>query len=157
MNDRYIVERIMEIIAFVIAERKLGEPLSRIELDELSRRGYTESEISAALSWILERQQAHPEEETPDTSRPASFRVLHGIEQDLLRADAWGLLLSYRDLGFLSNEDIEAILERAVLMGSEGRISQSDIKALVAAYVMHQFPTPGTGSRNLLAGNDTVN
>ena len=157
MNHRYIVERIMEIIAFVISEQRMGTPLGNVDMDELQRRGYTESEISAALSWILERQVPAELEADVEASAPGSFRILHGIEADMVQPEAWGLLLSYRDLGFLTNEDVEQLLERAVLMGSEVPVGASEIKALIAAYVMHQQPWSISGNRILLGGTDSIN
>jgi len=52
MNNTYSVERVMDIIADMISERKLGTPLSSIDTQELIERGYSDSEIAAALSWI---------------------------------------------------------------------------------------------------------
>lgn len=157
MNHRYTVERIMEIIAFVISEQRMGTPLGSVDMDELQRRGYTESEISAALSWILERQIPAELDSDIEVSEPGSFRVLHGIETDMMLPEAWGLLLSYRDLGFLTNEDVEQLLERAVLMGSEMRVGVNEIKSLIAAYVMNQQPWSASGNRILLGGTDSVN
>ena len=150
MSDRYTVERIMEIIAFVIGARNQGTPLTKVDLGELHRRGFTESEISAALSWILERG-------TADASSDASFRILHGIEAETITPEGWGLLLSYVNLGFLTNEDVEQIIERAMLMAQETIIDVAEVRALVAVYVMHRGPLPESGSRSLLSGTDSIN
>jgi len=150
MSDRYTVERIMEIIAYVIGARSKGTPLTKVDMGELHRLGYTESEISAALSWILERG-------TNDASTDTSFRVLHGLEAETITPEGWGLLLSYLNLGFLTNEDVEQIIERAMLMAQETIIDVAEIRALVAVYVMHRGPLPESGSRSLLSGTDAVN
>jgi uncharacterized protein Smg (DUF494 family) len=87
-----------------------------------------------------------------------SFRILHGVEAETITPEAWGLLLTYRDLGFLTNEDLENIIERAMVMGAETNIVDiPEIRTLVAVYVMHQGPFAQTGSRNLLLGSDSVN
>lgn len=151
MNDRYTVERIMEIIAYVMGIRRTGTPLMKVDTTELTNQGYTQSEISAAFSWILERG------EHDIASDADSFRILHGVEAETIAPEAWGLLLSYRDLGFLTNEDLESIIERAMVMGAETDVNIPEIRTLIAVYVMHQGPLAQTGSRNLLLGSDSVN
>lgn len=152
MTDRYTVERIMEIIAWVVGTHERGVPIGKVDVSELTKRGYTDSEISAALSWILERGEGHA-----DPSEFGSFRVLHGLEAEVITPEAWGLLVSYHNLGFLTNADIEQIVERAMIMGGETLMDVPEIRALVAVYVMHQGPQPPDGSRSLLSGTEAVN
>ncbi|NQW30741.1 MAG: DUF494 family protein [Ignavibacteria bacterium] len=156
MSDRYTVERIMEIISIVIGEKSSGKPLSKINMDALQLRGFTESEISAALSWILERDAVLTQEDKA-ASKENSFRILHRVESDTIQPDAWGVLLSYVDLGFLTNEDVEQILERCMLMSEETEVGIPEIRALVAVYIMHQHPLPEVGSRRTLSGNESIN
>lgn len=156
MSDRYTVERIMEIISIVIGEKSTGRPLSKINMDELHLRGFTESEISAALSWILERDEVFAQE-TKAESKQNSFRILHRVEAETILPEAWGLLLSYVDLGFLTNDDVEQILERCLLMSTETEVGIPEIRALVAVYVMHQHPQPEVGSRRTLSGTESIN
>lgn len=157
MNDRYAVQRIMEIIAFVMAELRQHRPIGAIDVDELHRRGYTEGEISAALSWIMERNGALSGDQPSTPPQPASFRILHGIEADLVSPEAWGMLLSYRDLGFLTNEDVENVLDRCMVMGAEHGVSEHDILNIIAVYLLHQQPVLQSGSRSLLDGSETIN
>ncbi len=152
MTDRYTVERIMEIIAWVVGSHEPGTPLAKVDVTELSARGYTDSEISAALSWILERGDGHV-----DPAEHGSFRVLHSVESEVITPEAWGILLSYHNLGFLTNADLEQIIERAMLMAGEAIMDVPEIRALVAVYVMHQGPQPLDGSRSLLSGTEAVN
>jgi len=158
MNDRYTVERIMEIIAYVIGARAEGTPLAKIDVNELARLGYTDGEISAALNWILERadvMEAEHETDADDSDR-LSFRILHGLESETITPEAWGLLLSYRNLGFLSNEDLEQIIERAMMLHGEMEVDLEEIRAIVAVYVSNQAERAGA-NRHLLSGTESVN
>lgn len=160
MSDRYTVERIMEIIAYVIGVRRKGTPLTKVDMGELHRLGYTDSEISAALSWILEKADDAATPGNKGTQVPGnsgSFRVLHGIEAETITPEAWGILLSYVNLGFLTNEDVEQIIERAMMMANETIVDVAEVRALVAVYVMHRGPLPLSGSRSLLSGTDSIN
>ncbi|GMV52646.1 MAG: DUF494 family protein [Flavobacteriales bacterium] len=152
MTDRYTVERIMEIIAWVVESRKPIVSIGTVEVTELSERGYTDGEISAALSWIIERGGS-----LTSHADCGSFRMLHAVEAEVITAEAWGLLISYRNLGFLSNSDIEQIIERCMIMAGETLIDIPEIRALVAVFVMHQGPQQLDGSRKLLSGKETVN
>ncbi len=157
MTDRYAVQRIMEIISFVMSELRQHRPLNSIDLDELQRRGYTEGEISAAFSWILER--GTESKETVPSTRAAkdSFRILHGLESDLISPEAWGVLLTYQELGFLHAADVESVLDRAVVMGAEQGVSEFDIMNIIAVYLMNQHADFDMGSRTLLDGTETIN
>ncbi len=154
MNNSYPVDRVMDIIAYMISERRHGAQLTAIDVSPLHAQGYTDSEIAAALSWIMERQADRDAIEGPHRT---SFRILHGLERDVLDADAWGMLMTYHDLGFLDSDDVEQILERSLLMGAERSVGIEEIKALIAAYVLSQQPLRESGSRSLLLGNDAVN
>lgn len=152
MTDRYTVERIMEIIAWVVGSHEPGTPIGKLDVTELSARGYTDSEISAALSWILERGETVK----ADAADQNSFRVLHPIEAEVITPEAWGMLISYHNLGFLSNADLEQVIERAMMMSTDAILDVPEIRALVAVYVMHQGPQPLDGSRSLLSGTESV-
>jgi uncharacterized protein Smg (DUF494 family) len=156
MTDRYTVERIMEIITYVMGAREPGTPLTSVDTTELYAQGYTDSEIAAALSWIIERGEQTLEVDAGDVG-PDSFRILHGLETEAITSEAWGLLLSYRNLGFLSNEDVEQIIERAMLMAGETIIDVVEIRAIVAVYVTHLDNYSTGGNRSLLSGNESVN
>lgn len=153
MNSHYAVERVMDIIAYMISERRTGTPLATIDTLTLALQGYTDSEISAALSWIMERQQ-HTNDEGASSN---TFRILHGMEREVVEPEAWGMLMTYHSLGFLDDEDVEQILERSILMGTDRNVGVAEIKVLIAAYVINQQPLPQAGSRSLLLGNDSVN
>ncbi len=153
MNDLYTVERVMDIITYMISERTQGASLSTFDTTPLSLQGYTNSEIAAAISWMIERSSEHSEDE----GAAAGYRILHGIERDAIDPEAWGMVLTYQSLGFLVADDVEAILERVIMMSAERHVGSAEIKAIIASYVLHQQPLPQAGSRSLLLGNDSVN
>lgn len=158
MNNRYSVERIMEIIAFVIATEHSGAAANDTMISELQQKGYTEPEIAAALSWIIERKHHVAEEATvPAPSNNTAFRVLNSIEQDIVTPEAWGQLMVYKELGFISNKDLENILERAMMMGIEGGLGAEEVKMIVAVYFFNEYTQGESGSRTLLFGTDSVN
>lgn len=77
MNNHYAVERVMDIIAYMISEGRQGAPLNAIDTATLQAQGYTDSEIAAALSWIMERQADRDEIEGQRKVPSAFFTALN--------------------------------------------------------------------------------
>jgi uncharacterized protein Smg (DUF494 family) len=154
MNTQYSVERVLDIIADLISGHMAGAALASIDTRPLHDQGYTDSEIAAAISWMLERRADRDELEDLDHD---GFRILHGIERELVSPDAWGMLLTYHEHGFLTSEDVENLLERAVVMGHERHVGAHEMKSLITAYIMNQNPLLPTGNRISLLGSDSVN
>ena len=81
MNTQYSVERVLDIIADLIAGHHAGAALTSIDTRPLHDQGYTDSEIAAAISWMMERRADRDELEGIDHD---GFRILHGIERELV-------------------------------------------------------------------------
>ncbi|MBS1536908.1 MAG: DUF494 family protein [Bacteroidetes bacterium] len=149
-------ERIIEIIALMLAELKRTNSLNSIDTEELSRRGYTTAEISTAFSWIADKFALFPTVSlTEDYSSTLSYRVLHSIENELIPQDVWGDIIEYQSLGLISNAQIEDIINRTMISGI-GKLTSQTLKRMIAM----QFTNVGNNlflGNILLTGNETVN
>lgn len=150
MIQNYSVERVMDVITHIMHVQTPGRPLSNVDTKALKSFGFSEAEIAAALSWMIERSRLGNDQ--PD----GRFRILHGIEQNILTPEAWGMLMMYHEMRFLSSEDVEQILERAVMLGMEREVDVPEIKAIIAAYVLYSA-TPSSAHRRMLMGDEMVN
>lgn len=150
MTNSYSVERVMDAITYIISFHQPGSPLSSVDTRNLLTFGFSEAEIAAAHSWLLERARIADDEPV------GRFRILHGIEQNILTPDAWGMLMMYHEMRFLNSEDVEQILERAVMLGMEREVDVPEIKAIIAAYVLYTA-TPSSSNRRMLMGDEMVN
>jgi len=125
-------QRILEIVVFLAHEinRRGGElgDIAKLSRD-LRLRGYTENEISTALSWLFERLE---EGRRWEGATYTGVRILHEVERRVFTPEAYGYLLQLRVLGLVTPGQMEAIIERALMTGA-GRIDQEDVKALVAS------------------------
>ncbi len=137
-------ERVMEILVYIMNEirqkkRGLGElaVLSR----DLMQRGYTESEINSAFSWLLERMRNGIDEvmDSEDSAFQQSTRYLHEVERMVISPEAFGYLLQLRELGLITHAEMETVIERAMMLGSP-KVTVGDIKAMVASML---FETDG--------------
>lgn len=130
-------ERVVEILIYIMSEIRKNRNVSK-KLDLLSKnliqKGYSESEISSALSWLLDRLN-HDSEEIIEKQGPAfknSFRYLHEIERSIISTEAHGYIIQLRELGIIDEIDFEQILERALMLGT-AKVDIDEIKSILAA------------------------
>lgn len=149
-------DRIVDIIAYVISELRQNKTINEVDISELQDRGYTNSEISTAFSWLADRlefsEQVFIES---DVEHSSSFRVLHEAERELFTREAWGNLVEYMSLGIISNEHVESILEKSLMSGAQ-RIDDELLKTFIATSIFNASADI-PGNRIMLNGNDTIN
>lgn len=152
-------ERIMEIIVHVISELRNARSMEEIDMDALQRRGYTEAEISVAVSWLVQRMEevSGNAETQPDVfAQPlrTSFRTFHQAELHLFTKEALGELVQLQTLGIITAEHIESIVERSFMFG-EGNVGKAELYAIISELIFREFPSQA-GSRTMLTASDTI-
>lgn len=149
-------ERIVEIIMHVMSELKRKKEFSQGDVHDLEKLGYSENEISAAFSWIVDKVEfadvLFPIEELSKTD---SFRVLSPPERDLFTTEAWGEMIQLNSLGLLSNAGIESLIERGSFIGA-GSIDSNHLKWFVAHSIFNIHTQELPGNRIMLTGSDTI-
>ncbi|MFA6569741.1 MAG: DUF494 family protein [Bacteroidota bacterium] len=150
-------EKIIEIIVFVIAELKQNKNFDEIDIGELQRLGYTQEEISTAFSWIVDRIEFSDKFPTNLVFTTVdSFRVLHEVEKQLFSPEAWGDLVQLQTLGIISNEMIEILIERAIMMGMQ-EIDSENLKSFVAGFIFNANSNTSPVQHYMLRGNERIN
>jgi uncharacterized protein Smg (DUF494 family) len=145
-------ERIMEIILFLLAEIRADKALMDIDLKPLSVRGFSETEISTAFSWLIDKYALGPVSEDPillavpfgkrgaldpsKSANEASFRVYHEAERIVIAPEAQGFLLQMVELGLISDSDMEFLVDRIMLSGIP-TATLEDVKMLVSSTVFN--------------------
>lgn len=150
-----LYEKIIEIIVFLLGELKKNKQLGEIELESLSSLGYTQSEINTAFSWIYSKIYAG-EKIFNDTSASRSFRVLHDVEKNIIAPEAYGYLIQLRELGAITDMEIEVIIDK-VMLSAYSKVGIEDIKSYVAAYMLDIDDMTNSNRRIGLNTNDTIN
>lgn len=148
-------ERVIEIIMFLVSELKSSKQLSDIDVSLLSKNGYTQSEISTAFSWLFERMNVGQTVVDGWEGKDSSYRVLHTVEQMVISTEAYGYLLQCRQLGLITNSDVEIIIERVMAAGFSN-IGLPEMKSFVAGMLFDVEGQQGTGGRVSLGSNDTI-
>ncbi len=150
-------ERIIEIIVYLLSELREKSDMSEIDLTKLKQLGYSNSEISAAFSWIVDRVEFSDElfkgELFPSD---VSFRVIQGSEVDLFTKEAWGEMIQLQILGLIDNDQIETMIEKAMVSGNQD-IDKGAIHQFVANHLRNPDNHSKFGSRFMLDGSETIN
>ena len=82
--------------------------------------------------------------------------MLHEVEKNVIEPEAFGYLIQSRELGMITDMDIENIIDR--IMGSGYmKVSEEDIKYFLAAYLLDIEDTSNKNKHILLNMNDTIN
>ncbi|HRP02861.1 MAG TPA: DUF494 family protein [Candidatus Kapabacteria bacterium] len=150
-------QRIIEIIIYVISELQ-DKRLDDINFEKLVQLGYSDSEISTAISWIADNHHFNDVvNQSPKLSKnKSSFRIFTPHETEYFTPEAFVDLIHYNLLGILKNEDIENLLDRYAVSGYT-KIDSNDIKVFIANVKFDAFNQLNSPIRKILLGNETIN
>jgi uncharacterized protein Smg (DUF494 family) len=149
-------ERIIEIIAIMLAELKRTHSLNSIDTEALTKRGYTTAEISTAFSWIVDKFALFPAISSAENfSETSSHRVLHPAEYEIIPSEVWGEMVEYQSLGLITNAQIEEIINRTMIAGI-GKLTPLMLKRMIAMILTNGENNLHVG-KILLSGNEIIN
>jgi len=128
-----------------------------IDVEELKGLGYTQSEISTAFSWLVERVDVTRDKEVSDPALvdSSSFRILHEGELGLFTHEAWGRVVNLHSIGLLTNHDIEKIIERSIISG-QFKIGIDKLSSMISDILSATDNQSDPFIRTALNGNDTI-
>jgi len=153
--------RVMEIVLFLVGEMRRNKQIGDIDLGKLSARGFTETEVSTAFSWLLDKIAIESKQSTvTDLSKfkfPGTmpFRVYHDFENAFLTTEARGYLIQLRELGLLGDSEMELLIDRLWFAG-EHAINLDIIQELAASIIFDFSDSSNMGSRMMLNVTDRV-
>jgi Smg protein len=149
-------EKIVEIIVYLMGELRNNIPLGEIDLSVLTNSGYTPTEISTAFSWLYEKI-AVSENLAKDVSKssPHSHRVMHEAERSVFTNEAQGYLIQLRELGLISDSEIEMVIDR-VMLADYATAGTQETKSIVASILLEGDSQRTPGSRVMFNGKDTI-
>ena len=149
-------EKIVELIVYLMREIRQTHDLSKVDVSKLKDNGYSQSEISTALSWIYDKMNAREPLKKVEGKRARSYRMFHEAERQILTKEARGFLVEMYELGLIDYVDMESIIERSLMSGLN-IVDRDEIKS-IAAGVLFEYNSPGKpGSRIMLNSTDTIN
>jgi uncharacterized protein Smg (DUF494 family) len=149
-------DKVVEILVYIMTEIQENKRISEIDLGDLKSRGYTQSEISAAFSWLYDKFQLTQGAFT-SAGRPSrsSQRILHEAEKTAFSTESQGYLIQLRELELLDDKDVETVIDRAMVTGYE-RISLAELQEIVASVLFTKGSEDGGVNRSMLNSRDTI-
>lgn len=167
-------ERILELIIYLVNEirneQRTGDVVkhgeappvgpgnqyhkSGIDIDSLTKQGYTSAEISTAFSWLFDHLTMGENLIVGENS-PHSHRILHEIERLAIGGEAQGYLIQLRELGLISDDDVEVVIER-VMMSGLSNAGITEIKSLVASVLFDHDESNRLANRMTWNISDTI-
>lgn len=134
--------RVLEIVVYLMDHmRQHHGVLPNMDdlTPDLRSMGYSDTEISSAYSWVIDRfEHTNDPFYSQFPNEHHSNRVLTQYERLQLAPDAYGFLIKLINLNVLADEQFESVLERA-FSSSASRVELDDIKMLTAAIVFNEF------------------
>ncbi|MFZ1080619.1 MAG: DUF494 family protein [Candidatus Kryptoniota bacterium] len=149
-------EKIVELIVFLMREIRQTRDISKVDMSKLTESGYSQTEISTALSWIYDKMNLREPLKRIKGTRARSYRIFHEAERQIFTKEARGFLIEMYELGLIDYIDMENIIERSLMSGFNV-IDRNEIRSTVAS-VLFEYNSPGKpGSRIMLNSSDTIN
>ena len=150
-------ERIIEIIVLVLSELIQNKKITDISIDELTSRGYTDEEITTAFGWLVERlEKSKNFIKLIQSHTDYSFRILSEEETNLFSKEAWGEVLNLHNLGILSNNNIETLIDWAAMIGIED-MTREQLKDYLAFHIFKFQNANKYGNKFVQIGNQSIN
>jgi uncharacterized protein Smg (DUF494 family) len=150
-------ERLVEILVYVLNEvRATNKQIAEIDTSALEKQGYSQNEISLALSWLFDRLNTELEQVSPSSVQPStSFRVLHSMEKHAITPEAFGYLIQLRELRIINDAQLEMIIERAWL-NDFVRLDVAGIQSIAASIVFSIESSPVKRGDVIFPADDTI-
>jgi uncharacterized protein Smg (DUF494 family) len=149
-------EKVIEIIVLLLDELKSNKQLGEVDVQKLSKLGYTQNEINTAFSWIYSKMHAGEKIFDSESAGIRSHRVLHEVEKNVITPDAFGYIIQLRELGLLNDMEIEDLIDKIMVTGFM-KVTQEDMKHFIAGYLLDTDDMTNTNKRVMLNTDDTIN
>jgi uncharacterized protein Smg (DUF494 family) len=149
-------EKVVELLIFIMSDMHENKRLSEIDMSDLRGKGYTQSEISAAITWLFDNMPSSGGDLLHGVARRrGSWRVLHEAEKIVLSTESQGYLIQLAELGLLDEREMETVIERAMVAGFE-QLSVMEVQEIVASVIFAREGGTGGANRYLLNSGDTI-
>lgn len=149
-------ERVIEIIVYLLTELKGSKQLSEVDVQKLTKLGYTQNEINTAFSWVYSKIHSGEKIFSGTGTAARSHRILHEVEKNVIEPEAYGYLIQLRELGMISEMDLETVIDRIMASGYM-KVNKDDIKFFLAGYLLDIEDNENKNKHIMLNINDTIN
>ncbi len=149
-------EHIVEIIVYLMSELRNNHAINERTVHSLSKKGYSQMEISTAFSWIVDRTASERDYlNSALEGNPFSFRVLHEFEKMFISSDVLGYLIQLTELGVIAHDQREEIIDRCIITGMQP-IPLDAVKKIVGDVLFNAASIAAPSRRVFLQPSDVI-
>ncbi|MBD3216765.1 MAG: DUF494 family protein [candidate division Zixibacteria bacterium] len=153
-------ERILEIVFYLVQHMKNNDG-ALLHLDDLSQSlknmGFSDNEISSAYGWFLEEVQTRGMEELVKNDREQMPpRIFSEAEKQVFTTEARGFLIQLHELGLLTAEQFEAIIDRVNLL-EPGTVDVKTLKIIASSIIFGGINRNWDLNWFNISGEETIN
>ena len=106
----------------------------------LKEMGYSEHEIDTAYGWFMDQFSPIGEQHFAEfPNHTTSSRVLTDIERMFINSESYGFLLKLLHHRLITDEQLEKIIERIMLISLDDKITIDQIKMIASSIVFSEF------------------
>jgi len=146
-------ERVVELLVYFMVKLRSHDHFRDINVSTLTKQGYTDAEISTAFAWLFDKLDTTGGHRRSAETQ-ASIRMLHDVELSVIGAVGYGYILQCFQLGVLSSEDVEIVIERIMMTGI-AEADMDDVKRVIAT-VLFETDRPANGSYPVIGPTDSI-
>lgn len=150
-------ERIFEIIVLILNNLDSNTNLDEFDYEKFNKLGYSKSEVSAAFSWIAEKKKINDLINLKKSieNNNKTFRIFHPYEEEFFTDNARNELIQYNLLGLISDDELENLLTKSLLIGFDS-IDSSELKHFIVHFVFQINKKVSGTNKLVLTGNETI-
>lgn len=146
--------KILEVIVLILSELRTKKGLKGIDFNALTDIGYTATEINSALAWIYSKIKTDNNYFNEKLEQISSKRIFNEEEKKIFTPESLGYIIWLNETGIINDVDREIIIDRVLLSGFP-KVELTDLKSLIAIYLLDINDTNNIKSRLILENNDT--
>lgn len=152
-----MIEKIIQLITFVMSNLQGNKKIENIDVNELLKLGYSHVEISTALSWIADKTDFDQCEDFINIdNHTKSIRLLHDSEKELFTFEAYEELIKLYSLKIIDNVTIENLIDKAMFSRNQ-KIDLITLRQLIAGMIYFMTNNNDSNKRVMLFGNESIN
>lgn len=148
-------EKIIEIIEYLLSQINDSKTINEIDIEPLSKRGYTNAEIHTAFAWLNLKFTENESIFNADKSKSLSKRFFHTAEKNILTPSAMGYIIQMMELGVIDEYDVESIIEKIFISGYV-KADVQDIKYYISSIILGLKDDEDILSRMINQNNETI-
>ena len=152
-----MTEKFLQLLNLVLEElNRDKKDVDELNLSEFIAKGFSEEDIQGVLSLLEDMLKGPP---TPYINvynrNEDSFRVLNDLEADLFNKETWGEIINLHQVGIMTNDDIESLIDWATIMGID-KMSKQQLVEYLSSNVF-KFPNEDKPGSFIVSGNRSIN